>query len=98
MVFEHFLKGNHINTYHHHYHHHFEKEIQHYINQEAGKSALTKLTMFEGTNSIQTNNRVDNRALLVKASATESLHRITLSNSMRERPTPKRTNNQHSIL
>ena len=78
MVFEHFLKGNHINTdqyyYHHHHHHHhyFEKEIQHYINQEAGKSALTKLTMFEGTNSIQTNYRADNRALLVKASTTES--------------------------
>ena len=78
MVFEHFLKGNHINTdqyyYHHHHHHHhyFEKEIQHYINQEAGKSALTKLTMFEGTNSIQTNNRANNWALLVKASATES--------------------------
>ena len=73
MVFEHFLKGNHINTnqYHHH-HHYFEKEIQHYINQEAGKSALTKLTMFEGTNSIQTNYRADNRALLVKASTTES--------------------------
>ena len=56
-------------NYHHHY---FEKEIQHYINQEAGKSALTKLTMFEGTNSIQTNYRADNRALLVKASTTES--------------------------